>query len=113
MERAEAVYRRFRETKQERLRLEAALEGFFLEEAGHREEYGAYLKNRIRPAAEKLMADSELEKLQVLEERGFFGERELEGFLKLARELERPAVLLWLMRLKDEKYGYRDRDFSL
>lgn len=149
----EAVYRKFRETKQERLRLEAALKGFFLEEneteaerrrktkretgtereveatqemetererkmereteAERRSEYGRYLKNRIRPAVEKLIGDNEIEKLQVLEEKGFFGERELEGFLKTAREQNRPAVLLWLLRLKNEKYGYRDRDFSL
>lgn len=137
----EAVYRKFRETKQERLRLEAALKGFFLEEneteterrrktkrktgtereveatqeieTERRSEYGRYLKNRIRPAVEKLIGDNEIEKLQVLEEKGFFGERELEGFLKTAREQNRPAVLLWLLRLKNEKYGYRDRDFSL
>lgn len=137
----EAVYRKFRETKQERLRLEAALKGFFLEEdeteaerrrktkqetgtereveatqetgTERRSEYGRYLKNRIRPAVEKLIADNEIERLQVLEEKGFFGERELEGFLKTAREQNRSAVLLWLLRLKDEKYGYRDRDFSL
>lgn len=137
----EDVYRKFRETKQERLRLEAALKGFFLEEdeteaerrrktkretetereveatqetgTERRSEYGRYLKNRIRPAVEKLIGDNEIERLQVLEEKGFFGERELEGFLKTAREQNRPAVLLWLLRLKDEKYGYRDRDFSL
>ena len=47
------------------------------------------------------------------EDMGWFGEKELEGFIKAARVHKKTAALVWLLRLKDEKYGYKDRDFSL
>ena len=106
---------KFKTTRQEPVRLAAALEGFFQEDLGpgERQEYGRYLRRRIRPAMEALIAGEELEKLEALERQGWFGERELEGFLETARRLEKPAALMWLLHLKNQKYGYREEDFSL
>ena len=62
---------------------------------------------------EKLIEDEDVEKMQLLEEQGWFGEQELEVFLQTARVQKKTAALVWLLQLKDEKYGYKDRDFSL
>lgn len=110
------LYRIFRETRQEVQRLKAALEGFFLmadatEE--HKTEYGQYLKRRIRPAVEQLIEEEAVENIRELHRLGWFHERELEGFIKTARSREKPASLMYLLQLKNESYGYRDKDFSL
>ena len=51
-----------------------ALAGFFLEadiEESQRDAYAAYLKRRIRPAMERLIRENALEKMDVLEQRGW------------------------------------------
>lgn len=111
------LYQKFSESKQESVKLSAALDGFFVKnehpEQGHRKEYADYLRRRIRPAMERLIENEDVEKMQILEELGWFGEKELEGFIKTARARKKTAAMVWLLRLKDEKYGYKDRDFSL
>ncbi len=112
----EEIYRKFRESRQERLRLSLAMDGFLSDPEGDGkdvQEYRNYLKKRIRPAMEALIEREETEKMERLERQGWFGEKELEGFLALAREKGKTASLLWLMLLKDQKYGYHDKDFSL
>ncbi|MDC7290388.1 hypothetical protein NXH76_21600 [Blautia schinkii] len=113
---ARKLFSKFKETGQEPVRLAVALRGFFLEEGvedSERGEYGRYLKQRIRPAVEHLIEQDDVEKIEKLEQMGWFHERELESFICRAREHNRPAVLMWLMHLKNEKYGFRDRDFTL
>ena len=116
-EEEQELYRRFSESKQESVKLSSALDGFFVKnehpQQGHRKEYGDYLRRRIRPAMERLIENEDVEKMQLLEELGWFGEKELEGFIKAARVHKKTAALVWLLRLKVEKYGYKDRDFSL
>ncbi len=110
------LYQKFIETKQEPVRLAVALRGFFLEEGVNQEQrdaFGAYLKGRIRPAVEQLIEEEAVEKIQQLEELGWFGEKPLEGFIKIARERKKSAALVWLLHLKQEKYQYQDKDFSL
>lgn len=110
------LYRIFKETRQESLRLQAALRGFFSQkpaDTAHQEAYGQYLKRRIRPAVEQLIEEEAVEKIQTLEELGYFSGMELEGFIRIARTKEKPASLMWLLQLKNEKYGYQDQDFSL
>lgn len=121
----EERYRRFKETGQEQIKLEIALEGFFSEESEmqqlqktmaqqiYLEEYGDYLKRRIRPAVEMLIEADAVEKIEKLEMQGWFGKRELESFIETARRKKKTTVLAFLMQLKDRKYGYEDRDFSL
>ena len=104
------LYRKFGSTKQEPLRLAVALRGYFLEERAH---YGAYLKKRIRPAVERLILEDDWEKIEKLYENEWFGEQELEVFLKLAEEWRRPAALMGLLHLKKEKYGFKEKKFEL
>ncbi|MBQ7370381.1 MAG: hypothetical protein IJW67_00620 [Blautia sp.] len=109
------LYHKFLETKQEPVRLDAALQGYFSESASseQREAYGAYLQRRIRPAVEKLIRQGAIEKIASLEQLGWFREKELDHFIELAMQAERYPVLIWLQRLKSEKYGYQERNFSL
>lgn len=99
----EELYRVFRETRQEPLRLAAALEGFFRADVDEVERgiYGTYLRKRIRPAAEKLIETEDTVKLERLAKCGWFGVRELDGFIRTARERGKTASLLWLLHYKD------------
>ena len=97
------------------LRLAVAA-GIFLEEGVEEEErahYGAYLKKRIRPAVERLILEDDWEKIEKLYENEWFGEQELEVFLKLAEEWRRPAALMGLLHLKKANYGFKEKKFEL
>lgn len=134
--RQKTLYKKFSESKQEKLRLELALEGFFAEpermEKGdkdeeepdflrsdreewqkRREAYGKYLKMRIRPAMELLIRQSDLEKMEGLAKLGWIGEAELENCIQLAWKQENRVVLLWLLHYKNRAFGFKDREFLL
>lgn len=110
------LYRKFQTTGQERVRLACALEGFFSEEKDKEAEkkvYGQYLKRRIRPAMEALIQEENVLKMEQLEAKGWFGAEELDQFIAAARKKRRLESLVWLMKLKDSKYGYKDKTFEL
>ena len=110
------LYRTFCESKRESLRLDAALEGFFLDipqPSDIKDEYLHYLTRRIRAAMERLISENNIEKMQLLESLGCFGEKELPHFIEIARKSEKLPALMWLLQLKDQKYHYAQRDFSL
>lgn len=109
--RTEELYEKFQNTKQENIRLYCALEGMFLdceipEEA--EKSYTQYLKYRIRPAMEFLIQEEDIRKMELLESYGWFGRRELDQFIRTAREKRKMESMVWLMMLKDKKYGYED-----
>lgn len=107
-------YQKFKESRQEKLRLEIALQEFFHEtaEESHRAEYGAYLQRRIRPAVEKLIADGEMDRLERLLECGWVKERALDTFIAEALQQDQRAVLLLLLSFKDRTFGFKDREFK-
>ena len=51
--------------------------------------------------------------MEILEQQGWFGRKELDSFIQIAREQRRLESLVWLMLLKDQKYGYDEPDFTL
>lgn len=109
-------YQKFCETRQEPLKLKIALQEYFSEETleeTERKAYGAYLKKRIRPAGELLLEQGETKKLFLLEEAGFFGKKELDGFLKTARERGWYRDWILLLKRKAERYGFQEEEFSL
>ena len=109
-------YEKFQTTGQERIRLACALEGFFLTNECEEEKktaYGQYLKRRIRPAMEALIREENVGKMELLESFGWFGAEELENFICTARRERKLESLVWLMRLKDQKYGYKEKKFDL
>lgn len=112
----EKLYRRFTGTTQEPIRLAAALRGFFLPQPvdpAHRDVYEAYLRRRIRPAVEVLIETDDIFALQQLELLGWFDAALVDYFLQLACSRRKSAALVWLLQLKEQKYGFHDRDFSL
>lgn len=115
-EQAEANFQRFRTTGQSELKLMCALTGYFdLEEVleAERKEYEKYLKMRIRPASEKVVRIDDTEKLKRLYELGGFTEQQLNVLVNIAGEEGKLSSLAWLLRLKKEKFGFKDKDFSL
>ena len=72
-----------------------------------------YLKLRIRPAMEFLIEKEDTEGMEQLENCGWFSAKELESFIRCAREKAKLRSLVWLLHLKDRKYGYQKKDFSL
>lgn len=113
----EELYRRFKETGQEQIRLETALKGFFAEkkcgEGKYTREYESYLKRRIRPSMECLIEAENVEKIEYLEQLGWFDGQKIDDFIRIAGERHRQQALVCLLRIKNEKYGYKDKDFTL
>lgn len=115
MENERVLYQKFRTSRQERVRLELALRGFFQEETEekHRLEYAQYLKRRIRPAAEALIGSDDLEHLQSLETLGWMDAAVVEDCLKTAIRLKKTQAFLCLLDVKAKKYGFPDKLFDL
>ena len=112
----EKLYRKFTGTSQEPVRLAMALRGFFLPDGvadTHRQVFRDYLKRRIRSAAEALIELEDMDRLQQLEALGWMDAQLIDRFLQTAIEQRRPSIIVWLLQLKSDKYGYTDRDLSL
>ena len=98
-------------------KLEQVLDVYFQDEPdkGSKEfqEAQKYLKLRIRPAMEFLIEKEDTDRMEQLEKCGWFSIKELETFIRCAQEKTRLRSLVWLLHLKNEKYGYQRKDFSL
>ena len=115
-EEAARVWKKFSETRQEPVKMAMALWGYFLKEGisiQQRQEMAAYLKPRVRNAVETLIEEDEPEKIAVLEQAGWFGEKELDDFIRTARERQKLQALVYLMKEKDTRYGYREEMLEL
>ena len=111
------LYEKFKTTGQEKIKLACAVEGFFSYSNSLTEQekraYSEYLKRRIRPVMEKLIQEEDTEKMEKIEEFGWYGRAELDTFIRFAGSCHKIESLVWLMEQKDRKYGYQDRDFTL
>ena len=80
-------------------KLEQALEIYFQEnpdrESDKYQEIQKYLKLRIRSVMELLIENEDTERMEQIEKCGWL------------------RSLVWLLHLKDKKYGYPKKDFSL
>ena len=98
-------------------KLEQALDIYFQDKPdGESEEFREaqkYLKLRIRPAMELLIEREDTERMEQLEKCGWFSAKELENFIRHAQEKTKLRSLVWLLHLKNTKYGYQKKDFSL
>lgn len=115
-EEAARVYKKFSETRQEPVKMATALWGFFLKDGvtqQQRAEFADYLKVRVRNAVEALIEEDEPEKIAILEQLGWFGQKELEDFIRIARERQKIQALVYLMKQKDSRYGYQEEEFEL
>lgn len=101
---------------QHMMKLEEAICGYFYtkETSGEKyREYEAYLKLRIRPLMEKLIDEENIELMETVAEKQWFGQAQLENFLKYAGEKHCISSFVWLLNWKKKRYGFVDKDFSL
>ena len=77
------------------------------------QEIQKYLKLRIRSVMELLIENEDTERMEQIEKCGWFSANELENFIRCAQEKAKLRSLVWLLHLKDKKYGYQKKDFSL
>ena len=91
-------------------KLEQALEIYFQEnpdrESDKYQEIQKYLKLRIRSVMELLIENEDTERMEQIEKCGWFSANELENFIRCAQEKAKLRSLVWLLHLKDKKYGY-------
>lgn len=111
LDEAEKLRHKFRSTSGETVRLAVALRGFFLSDGG--EDYALWLKEHVRSAGEALVELGDWEKLTEFERRGWLDAELVEDLLRLAIRQRCSGMIVWLFRLKEQKYGYPDRDFRL
>ena len=99
------------------IKLKQAIERYFQEGTDRSQkeyqEAEKYLRLRIRPAMEFLVESEETDRMSVLEQQGWFGEKELDAFIRKARECGKIRSLVWLLHLKNDRYGFHEKNFSL
>lgn len=103
-------YEQFEHLTQEPRRLAIALEEYFTDDA-HKSQYAAYLQRRIRPAAQALIEAEALERLDGL--RQWFTAPLVEELLQMAIRQQKPAALVWLLRVKQAQFGFSGHRFDL
>lgn len=104
----------FLSTRQEPLKLKLALEGFFATESAEwKERYGAYLKKRLRPALAALTRANDIEKLETLVNLGWLDSAALDAAIRIASDEKTTEVLIYLLTVKDERFGFHDRTYEL
>lgn len=93
------------------MKLACALYGYF--GAGKADVYLQYLMNRIRPAVSELILSGRVSQLTELEEKGAFTAELTDSFLGTAISAGVQEATVWLLQLKERRFGFPDRDFSL
>ena len=107
-------YEKFLNSKQPAVKLSIAAEDYFLpeEKEEYRRAYGDYLRSRLRPAAELLVRQEKLSSLEGLWELQCFSESLLNELLSLASREQKNASYVWLLRKKQESFGFSPRAYE-
>ena len=66
----------------------------------------------MRNTVKALMEENRVPELEDFSGRVPFSTGLVDEFLKTAMELDRPEILVWLLKEK-QRWGFKDRDFSL
>ena len=109
------LLKKFKTASREEVRLAAALRGFYTPgcaDEAQKEVYLAFLQKRVRNTVKALMEENRVPELEDFSLRVPFSPGLVDEFLKTAMELDRPEILVWLLKEK-QRFGFRDRDFSL
>lgn len=110
----EERYREFVQNPQAPVKLRIALEDYFSDsDSAHHQAYGDYLRRRLRPAMEKLIAADAAGRIERLLQEGWADESQMEQFLQMAQRMKKPAALACLLQEKARRFGFRDRDLTL
>ena len=111
----EGRYEKFCSSAQAAVKLAIAAEDCFKKDTPEdcRCAYGEYLRTRLRPAAEFYVQREETENLQNLWELQCFSPGLLNDLLQLAAQQQKNASYVWLLRKKQETWGFSPRQFRL
>ena len=113
---AEKLYRKFRHTKKESVRAAVSIRGFFMEKGVSPEEkeiYGEYIRAHILPIAGELVEEENITAFSTLEEKGWISKEDLDQLIEMASDWKKTGMLVHLMHIKNEAYGFSDDDFSI
>lgn len=108
---AGALMGKFQSATRADVKLACALYGYFGAEKEN--VYLQYLMNRIRPAVTELILSGRVSQLAELEEKGAFTAELTDSFLETAISAGAQEATVWLLQLKERRFGFLDRDFSL
>lgn len=108
---AEALMGKFQSATRADVKLACALYGYF--GADKEDAYLRYLMSRIRPAVTELILSGRVSQLAELEGKGAFTAELTDSFLETAISAGAQEVTVWLLQLKERRFGFPDRDFSL
>lgn len=107
---------KFLTSGQERIRLEIALERFFVpgeEETELYDRYLEYLQRRFRPAMEQLIRSGRNPQAELLFSKVDVSRGQLEELLATAQENHNTECLLFLLERKKEQFGFGGKDMEL
>lgn len=111
----EELLQKFKTASREEVRLAVALRGLYTPGCGDEAQkavYLGYLQKRVKNTVNALMEENRVAELEDFSQRVPFSTALVDEFLQAAMELNRPEILVWLLKEK-QRMGFRDRDFSL
>lgn len=106
----EALLRKFRTASRGDVKLACALRGYFGEE---NDSYLPYLQSRIRPAAAELILSGRVAELAALDALEPFSNALTDEFLELAVSACVPDSMIWLLKMKEHRFGFGAREWKL
>lgn len=106
----EALLRKFRSASRGDVKLACALRGYFGE---GNDFYLSYLQGRIRPAISELILAGRVVELAKLEQLGWFTAGLTDEFLELAISSCVPDSIVWLLKMKERRFGFCPRELTL
>ena len=110
------LQRRYQNNTQGPSRLATSLKGFFLAEgvsAEDKKRYASHIQSHLRTAVEFLMEQEAIEELSALESLGWFSPTSVDAFIQIAKDRSRTASLIWLLHLKNRRYGFAGKKYTL
>lgn len=106
----EVLLRKFRTASRGNVKLACALHGYFGE---GNDNYLPYLKSRIRPAATQLILAGRVTELAKLDELELFTAALTDEFLELAISACVPESVIWLLKMKERRFGFGNQELTL
>lgn len=104
----EALRRKYQTAARGDVKLACALRGYFSE---GNDFYFPYIKTRIRPAASELILAGRVSDLARLEEQ--LTPALTEEFLELAISARAPGPMIWLLQMKERRFGFKSQELTL
>lgn len=105
-----ALLQKFRSASRGDVKLACALRGYFAE---GNDFFLPYLHTRIRPAVTELVLTGRVTELAKLEGLGWFTPGLTDEFLELAISACVPDSIIWLLKMKQRRFGFSPWELTL